>query len=318
MQTTTKSFLLRLLSIFIITICLFVIIATKPSAKFQSGTIVHISKNTSIKEISNNLYKKDIIKSPLFFKISVFLTGGRSGVLAGDYLFHKPQNTIAIAYRMVNGVQGLNRIKITVPEGYTVHEVAYLLLKKIPNFNAPYFVKIAINEEGYLFPDTYYFLQNVTASEVLRTMRGNFDVKIKTLNKKIVDSGRPLSDIIKMASLLEEEARTDESRKIIAGILWKRLSLDMPLQVDATILYFTNREPRFVTFDDTKLDSPYNTYTNKGLPVGPISNPGLNSIISALEPLKTSYLYYLSDKKGEMHYADTFDGHKSNRIKYLN
>lgn len=120
-----------------------------------------------------------------------------------------------------------------------------------------------------------------------------------------------------MASLLEEEARTTETRKMVSGILWKRLSAGMPLQVDAVFPYIIGKNTFEITLKDLEFDSPYNTYKYKGLPPGPISNPGKDSILAAIYPTKSDYWFYLSDKNGLMHYAITFDEHKINKAKYL-
>ena len=121
-----------------------------------------------------------------------------------------------------------------------------------------------------------------------------------------------------MASLLEKEARTTESRRIIAGILWKRLEIGMLLQVDAVFGYIINKGSLQLTLEDLSIDSPYNTYRYKGLPIGPIANPGLDSLQAATMPILTDYLFYLSDKEGTMHYSETFEEHKRKKRLYLN
>jgi len=121
-----------------------------------------------------------------------------------------------------------------------------------------------------------------------------------------------------MASIIEAEARTTESRRIISGILWKRISLGMPLQVDSTFVYINGKNTYELTSDDLKIDSPYNTYVYKGLPPTPIGNPGLDAILAALYPKTSKYLYFLSSKSGDMYYATTFEQHKRNKELYLN
>ena len=148
-------------------------------------------------------------------------------------------------------------------------------------------------------------------------MNNNFNEKIAS-TPSIATSTFKLKDIIIMASLVELEARTTESRKIIAGILWKRLSLGMPLQVDSVFLYINGKNTYELTTMDLKIKSPYNTYLYKGLPRGPIGNPGLDALQSTVDPTKTKYLYFLSSHDGAMHYAKTFEEHKRNREKYLN
>ena len=120
-----------------------------------------------------------------------------------------------------------------------------------------------------------------------------------------------------MASIIEREAITPEARRIVSGILWKRIKMGMPLQVDATFAYVNGKNTYELTAEDLHIDSKYNTYEYKGLPPGPICNPGLDSIIATIEPTATPYLYYLSEKNGTMHYAKTFEEHKMNKVKYM-
>ena len=141
--------------------------------------------------------------------------------------------------------------------------------------------------------------------------------RIKPLEQDLSAFGRPLSDVIIMASLIEEEARTDDTRRKVSGILWKRLQKGMPLQVDGVFPYIFGDKPYDLTNGDLLIDSPYNTYKYIGLPPTPISNPGLAAILAAVTPITTPYWYYLSDRDGNMHYAVTHDEHLVNRVKYL-
>ena len=137
------------------------------------------------------------------------------------------------------------------------------------------------------------------------------------MRDSVAASGHSLDEIIIMASLIEKEARTTQVRRIISGILWNRIGIDMPLQVDAVFGYILNRPTFSPTFDDLKIDSPFNTYRNKGLPPGPIGSPSLDAILAAADPEKNNYLFYLSDPNGVMHYSVTFEEHKANRAAFL-
>ena len=152
---------------------------------------------------------------------------------------------------------------------------------------------------------------------MLAVFEENFNVKIKSIDDAIRAFKKPLKDIVIMASILEAEARTTETRRIIAGILWKRLDIGMPLQVDAAFQYIDGKTTFQLATSDLETDSPYNTYTRKGLPPTPITNPGLDAILATITPIKTPYLYYLTDKDGKMHYAVTHEGHLANKEKYL-
>ncbi|MCX6701950.1 MAG: endolytic transglycosylase MltG [Candidatus Zambryskibacteria bacterium] len=177
------------------------------------------------------------------------------------------------------------------------------------------FLTLAKSNEGYLFPDTYFISKTAKSMDVINMMKENFEVKINSVSG-IATSTHKLKDIIIMASILEGEA-LPKDRNIVAGILWKRLEMGMPLQVDSTFAYINGKNTYELTLDDLKIDSPYNTYKYRGLPPGPISNPGLEAIISAINPIKTKYLYFLTEKDGTIHYAKTFEEHKRNKELYL-
>jgi UPF0755 protein len=150
-------------------------------------------------------------------------------------------------------------------------------------------------------------------------MRENFARQTQDYQEDILKSKKSLNDIVIMASIIEEEANGSlESKRIVSGILWKRLSLKMPLQVDAPFTYYNGKNSYTLTKEDLAQDSPYNTYINKGLPPTAIANPGIDSIRAAIAPTQTDYLYFLSDKKGNMYYAKTFAEHKQNKELYLN
>lgn len=317
MRLFYKNFIKNIsLSFFAIVLLMVFVVSLPPSDFPEEQFDFHVSENSSLSYISNKLAKDNVISSPFLFKVAVVLTGGQRGLFAGDYRFTESQNIFMIARRMVKGIQGLPKVRITIPEGTNVYEMAYIYMQKLPNFNAPRFVALALKNEGYLFPDTYNFLSNVKAEEIIKTMRNNFNEKTKPLDAEITSSKRLFQEIIIMASIVEEEANSDEDRRAIAGILWKRLDTGMALQVDAPFYYITGKRGAF-TYDDLKIDSPYNTYMYKGLPKGPISNPGLKSIEATLSPLSTTHFYYLTGNDGITRYADTYDGHLRNKNVYL-
>ena len=293
------------------------IFAIEPPKIFPINSIYNIPKGAGLNVIASNLFDQGIIKSPFLFKSFSVIFGGTKGIKAGDYSLNNRQNVIALAYRFRTGDFELIPVKITVPEGLNIFEISKLLSKNFSNIKEESFIDLVKNEEGYLFPDTYYFLPNTTSEEVIQVLKDNFQKQIQTLKLEIDNFGMPLEDIIKMASIVEEEANTSESRQIVAGILWKRLSLGIPLQVDASFKYINGKTTINLTLSDLKIDSPYNSYLYKGLPPTPISNPGLDSIKASITPKQTMYLYFLTDKKGEMHYAKTYQEHLRNKELYL-
>jgi len=184
-------------------------------------------------------------------------------------------------FNKINNYQ-LVPLRITVPEGFSREDIAGKL-RAFKNFDRNNFLKIA--PEGYLFPDTYFLTGGEDEKEIISVMRKNFESKVGEIDKE---------NLI-MASILEKEVKTTEDKKIVSGILWKRLGADMPLQVDC---------------------AP-DTYSCGGLPSAPICNPGLESINAAMNPVESPYWYYLSDKQGITHFAKTFEEHKNNIVKYL-
>lgn len=302
--------------IILVTIVTIYVALHKAPKNFPLGEVVVIRSGESLQEITNTLYKKNIIKSPFAFRTHVILLGGEKKVMAGDYLLDKREGSADLAYRLVKGKFHLEVTKITIPEGWNVFQIGDYLQKKLLKFDRKEFLNLARSNEGYLFPDTYFVSPAISSKDLITRMRSNFDQKISTIN--FATSTHKLKEIIIMASILEAEARTTESRRTIAGILWKRLSIGMPMQVDSTFLYINGKNTYELSLDDLKIDSPYNTYKYRGLPPTPIGNPGTDSILAALNPINTKYLYFLSSKSGDMYYATNFEQHKRNKELYLN
>ena len=305
-------------SIFLAIVLLSLLFVTlRAPVGFPEKTLYTVEKGSGLNRLALDLKNKQIIKSSFWFKSLSVLFGGTKGIMAGDYVFEEKHNTLSIAYRISRGDFKLIPIKITIAEGLNVYEISKIVSQKFSKIDSDYFVKLASQDEGYLFPDTYFFLPNASAEDIIAELKANFQNRIKPLEAEILAFNKPLTDIIKLASIVEEEARTIETRQIISGILWKRLSLGMPLQVDASFKYINGKGTKDLTLADLKIDSPYNSYLYKGLPPTPIANPGLESIKATITPIKTEYLYFLSDKNGEMHYAVTYATHLQNKELYL-
>jgi len=175
-----------------------------------------------------------------------------------------------------------------------------------------------LNLEGYLFPDTYEIDENTDAAKIVRQMLTNFDNKLSPeTREEIKRQGKTISDVIIMASMLEREVKTFRDKKLVAGILWKRLEVGLPLQVDATVLYSVGRRSGSISSSDLEICSPYNTYKYRGLPIGPISNPGLESILAAVYSQESSYWYYLSTPEGDTLFSQTLAEHNIKKIRFL-
>lgn len=175
-----------------------------------------------------------------------------------------------------------------------------------------------ISLEGYLFPDTYRFKKSAGAEEIVTKLLENFGRKLTPeLRVEISRQGKSIFEIITMASLIEAEAREEKDRRMVADILWRRLAIGMPLQVDSSVNYITGQKKPAISSAEQKIDSLYNTYKYPGLPLGPINNPGLSVIRAAIYPEKNDYWFFLSDKEGAIHYAKNLKEHSENREKAL-
>jgi len=284
---------------------------------FPLGQVITVYPGETLQEISESLYEQKVVSYPFILRVHVVLLGGEKRVMAGDYLLDKTEGPADLANRLVSGKFKIETVKITIPEGWNVFQMADYLATVLTNFDRKAFFDLAKKNEGYLFPDTYFVSPTTDLSRLMDLMKENFDRKIKNIIE-ITGSKYSLNEIITMASILELEAKTAESRRTIAGILWKGLELRMPLQVDSAFLYINGKNTYELTVNDLEIDSPYNTYKYRGLPPGPIGNPGSQAIKAAVTPISTDYLYYISSKSGDMHYATTFEHHKKNIELYLN
>jgi len=290
----------------------FLFLISSPS-DFPANKIIAVNKGATLKEVSVNFKNEKLIRSATLFDFLIRYTGYEKKIKAGKYMFSKPLSIIGLMRRLINGDYGISSVKITIPEGSTIKDIDRI-------FQNSGFEDFEINQgsEGYLFPDTYFFSIDDAPDAVVAKMTENLKNKISPdLEKAIQDSGWNFHQILTMASLLEKEAAKTEDRKIISGILWKRLDKKMALQVDATLDYALGKNTFELTTEDLRKDGPYNTYTRRGLPPTPICNPGLDAIIAAIFPEKSPYWYYLSDKDGNVYYSKTFEEHVQKKNRYL-
>jgi len=176
-----------------------------------------------------------------------------------------------------------------------------------------------ISLEGYLFPDTYEVAYGEELEDIVEKMLDNFDKKLsqRLRNLGITKQGKTVFEIITMASLIEKEVKSLEDKKIVSGILWKRINAGIGLQVDATVTYITGKKSTRVSKQETEIDSLYNTYKYRGLPLGPISNPGLESIEAATYPQSSDHWYYLSAPDGETIFSKTLEEHNIAKAEHL-
>lgn len=305
-------------------------------------------------DIALTLKKQDLIRSPFIFILYAWEKGVHRSLQAGEYQIEGSFNIKRLVDILSKGQVFDQSVRVTIPEGYNLFEIDRLLsekglIKAGELLNATFnFQFSTLNQlstfdfelptcnlcnllEGFLFPDTYVFEKGQSLEEIIKKMLANFEKKAKPL----LDFLTPLHfdtltfrniDILTLASLLEKETSSYKDRQIIAGILYKRLKAGFPLQVDASVLYaktllegsgVLSREHNPVTKKDLEINSPYNTYKYKGLPPGPICNPGLSAIKAALHPINTEYWYYLHTFYGQTVYSKTYEEHIRAKAKYL-
>jgi UPF0755 protein len=173
--------------------------------------------------------------------------------------------------------------------------------------------------EGYLFPDTYRVYKNANCEDILIKLLNNFDRKFsQEMKEDIKSQNKTIFEIITMASIIEKEVRSTEDMKIVSGLFWNRIKNKQALESCATLAYILGEDKSQYSLEDTQVSSPYNTYRNRGLPPGPITNPGLNAIQAAIYPIYTDYNYFLSDPKTkDTIWSKTFEEHVQNKWKYL-
>lgn len=288
-----------------------------PASGFPKGELISIPADSASASIAEQLEAVHVVRSAFQLRVLARLTGQDRALQSGIYVFDHPLGLVGVMGRLAAGEHGIDEARVTLTEGMTNSDMALTIAAQVPGFDSDAFLRDASTSEGYLFPDTYFILPGTTPEDMLLRLRERFDMKIATIQEEIDAFGKPLRDDVIIASILEREAQSPEDKRIIAGILYNRLKLGMPLQVDAAFGYAHNKNGYTPTAADLASDSPYNTYRFKGLPPTPISNPGIDSLEAAVTPTKNSHLYYLTGRDGQMHYADTFEQHKANRAKYL-
>lgn len=272
-----------------------------------------IEQGQGLKTVAVGLKAEKIIRSKWAFTFYTWLRGKSKNLQAGKYSLSPSMNIVQVANKIIGGEVVLKGIKVTIPEGFSNEQIEARLISSGILSEGD---KLPKELEGYLFPDTYYFEENISVDGVVKKMRDNFDKKVARLAaRQGKDAGY---DILKMASILEKEVRSDEDRAIVSGIFWQRLEDNYPLESCATIAYILDVDKWRYSYEDTRIQSPYNTYLNIGLPPTPINNPGLSAIKAAINPQKTDYYFFLSDPKtGNTIFSKTFVEHSANKRKYL-
>jgi len=274
-----------------------------------------VEQGQGVEEIAHNLEVVGLVRSGALFQLYASLSDLSSKLQAGEYQIPQNSNVREVAELLQHGTF---EEKVTFIEGWRREEMANEISNvKVQNskLTGESFLRGTEGLEGYLFPDTYFISTETTTEELVKMMRENFDSKLE--GEKTGVHGFSFEDVIVIASIVEREGAAVEDKPIVAGVLFNRLRDGMALQVDATIQYALGYWKKNLTFEDLEIDSPYNTYKNPGLPPAPICSPGLASIEATLNPAETGYWYYVSDREGRMHFAETIEQHNENVAKYV-
>ncbi len=289
------------------------------NSKEEGSTIFVVGKGENLDDIINTLSQEKLIRNRLVFYLIVKRLGIERSIQAGDFRLSQSMSAEEVAQELTHGTID---VWVTIPEGFRKEEVAELMGVE---FNIPETEFNSLAEEGFLFPDTYLIPKNPSAEQVITVMKNTFNTKYsKELQAKAREKGLTDLELVTLASIIEKEAFKHDKQEI-ANIIYKRLTEEYPLQIDATVQYALGYQPsekrwwkKSVTFADLKYESPYNTYLNEGLPPGPIANPGLASLEAAANATdETPYFFYLHDSKGRTYYAETYEEHQKNIERYL-
>lgn len=318
------------------------------NSKFSDSNVIQlfeIEKNERAKTVGLNLEKEGLIKNKYYFYYYIWSQGLTQKIQAGTYELSPNMTVSEIAQKIVKGEIKEAYKKLVIPEGFTNAKIIARIKEIDPKLaqefgeivncrchkeadcacaliqkNYPLLADLpaGIDLEGYLFPDTYFVYPEDDAVKLVSKFINNFNDKITPeMLASIENQGKTLHEILTMASVVEKEVRSDQDKKIVAGLFWKRVNDKYLLQSCATLAYILGEDKKQYTIEDTQIVSPYNTYQNIGLPPGPVSNPGLKSIEASIFPEESNYYFFLSDPKtGATVFSETLEEHNANKYKY--
>ncbi len=293
---------------------------------------VSIPENVNCSKIGEILYKNGLIRGPDLLSIYARLQGMDQKLKPGRYLFKTSQSLPEIVNSLVAGPSDV--VVFTMPEGFSLDQLTDLLVRKglvdresfraalgeSRRFGHQFLKKVPPDQglEGYLFPDTYHAGYRTGEIQIISMMLDRFEDEIKSLDyeRKAGDLNLTLHQAVTIASMIEGEAAVDEERPLIASVIYNRLRLGMPLQIDATVKYALGGQREKIYYKDLEIDSPYNTYRVAGLPPGPINSPGRASLLAAVNPALTEYLYYVARPDGTHAFSSNLEDHNSYKRKY--
>ncbi len=300
----------------------------------QPATIFTIEKGESTKIIAKNLQESRLIGSVWTFRLYAKLTGAENKFVAGNHQLEANLN-ISNLIKSLETEKNISKEKnITFIEGWNNREIAkylsdkgivskdeFLAATNLDKWKSQYDFLSGVKAqtlEGFIFPDTYRIFSDASSEDIIKKALDNFDKKLTSeMRSDIKSKSLDLPQVLTMASIVEGEANNEKDMKLIADVFSKRIAKGIALQSDATVNYVTGKGLTRPTAADLAIDSPYNTYKYRGLPPGPIDNPGLTAIKAVIYPTPNEYYYFIHTKEGKAVYAKTYDEHLANVAKYL-
>lgn len=308
---------------------LWLFILNQPPAGVDMGSVeVTIETGMTAREIGALLEREGLVRSGWYFRLVARLTGRARQFKAGSRPIPTTLTPTGIARLLTTLPPQPPDLRVTVVEGLTIAETASALLSQA-GIDSAQFVTLASDSvlaaklgvdnatlEGYLYPDTYFIRPEADAHDMIRRMKGRFDeVFADSLRARAAELGMTVQETVTLASIIEREATIDAERPLVSSVFHRRLERDRPLEANPTIQYAIGSKRR-VLYDDLTVDSPYNTYTHTGLPPGPIASPGLKSILAALYPADSEYLYFVANGEGGHIFSKTLAEHERAVLEY--
>ena len=279
--------------------------------------VVHLNPNQDT--ITQKLKAEGLIRSITIYNLLINQLYQSQTIQPAGYFIEKRANIFEVMNILYNHP---SEKWIVIAPGLRKEQIAERFANKFNWGREEVEGFLANSQEGYLFPDTYLINLDATGKEAAKKLTDNFNEKVKTgVYPQALKKNIRLETVVKIASLIQRESGTSEDKKLISGIIWNRLNIDMALQIDATIQYSMGSSASWwpqVKGEDLKIDSPYNTYLIVGLPPTPIASPSLESLEAAVEPQETSCLFYLHDKYMKIHCSQTYEEHLENIRRFLN
>lgn len=321
-QLTKKSYLIAAgflfaIALFFVSSIYLINFLETPPVEFPINTPITIELGTGMRDAIKQLKQEKLVRSEFILYAKMLTKYKDEQIIASTYIFDKPLNVDELAYELSKGHHNSNLVRLTLIEGETAKAIAERAASILADFNQETFINLSAGKEGTVFPDTYFVPIDYTAEELFVLTENTYTDKIASLEEEILNHPLTLQEILILASIIEREANTKESKQIVSGILQQRLAIGMALQVDASMEYILDKPLNELTAEDLKIDSPYNTYIYPGLPPTPIGNPGIEAIEAVLYPQKTDYLFYITGDDGNFYYAKNFEEHKRNISRYL-